>query len=48
VCNFFARSVSILSPLIAELSPPMPLLTFTLSSIFALVVTIFLEAPKKN
>jgi hypothetical protein len=46
VCNLFARLISVTSPLIAELEPPIPMLSFTITSIIAAVASFFLITPK--
>lgn len=47
-CNLFARSFSFLSPEIAEIPDPAPMLIFCAAAIGASVATLFLKEIKKE
>ena len=42
ICNIFARISTILSPLIAEIAPPVPMLVYVLFCAITMVASIFL------
>lgn len=46
-CNVIARVISIFSPLIAEINPPLPMLIYTIFCLFSVVGTSFLTKDKK-
>lgn len=43
ICHLMASFVTVLAPLIAEVDPPTPMIIFTLTCIFILVVSIFID-----
>lgn len=48
VCNVTARSVTIMSPMVAEAAQPTPVLTIILSCLGAVIATRFLKIPAFN
>lgn len=48
ICNVFARFISILSPLVAELPEPVPMTVFSVVAIVSAVLPAFLRKVKKD
>lgn len=46
LCNTFARLFSALSPILAQMDGPLPMILFTSSSMIALASIFFLQVPK--
>ena len=47
ICNFFARTLAMMAPLISELNPPYPMIILEAFLILAFLSTIFLRVKKK-
>ena len=48
LCNFIAKSLTILAPIVAQLEEPLPMLLFTGSSIVALASVQLLQVPENG
>lgn len=46
ICNFFARGASTLSSELAERSPPLPMIVFTILCGLGMIVPFFIRVPK--
>ena len=45
VCNIGAKTVTILSPMLAELNPPVPMIVFSSVALIAIVLAQFIRVP---
>ena len=48
LCNTFARSFSAVSPIIAQIDEPLPMILFTVTSAITLGAIFFLQVPKNS
>jgi len=48
ICNFFARTLAMMAPLISELDPPLPLSILEAFLIIAFIATFFLRVKQKS
>lgn len=48
VCNIFAKLATIIAPMLAEVDPPVPMIVFTILSLIAGVLSIFIINEKKT
>ena len=47
ICNFFARSLTIMAPQVAELPAPTPMVIFTLMSVIGIFATFMIDENRK-
>ena len=46
-CNIPAKIITVFAPLVAEVSPPTPMITFTVLALIAAVVASFIKTKKQ-